>query len=358
MDYWRFTALSSMAALPLGLASNRAYQALPCLDRASHAGPLPSLSIIIPARNEEENMACLLPSLRAICYPGPVEVIVVDDQSDDRTAEVAAAFGAQVAAVADLPAGWLGKPHACHVGARAATGEWLLFTDADTAHAPDGPARAVGHALRHGLDGLSLFPRQQTRGITDRLPLMAAFAALFAGLWDTSSVLNGQYILLRRAVYEAVGDFAAVRDQPIEDMALGARLREAGYHAPILRGEDVVAVRMYRDAAQMWQGMTRLGGDSLSFAGAGWIGQVAVVTALMSPLITAYGALTGRIGWGWALSAWGAAALGILPWAQRFGSAWAALGAPLGAIVVQAAGVWGLAARLTGRKIRWRGRRV
>ena len=115
---------------------------------------------------------------------------------------------------------------------------------------------------------------------------------------------------------------------------------------------------MYQAIGHLWQGMTRLSGDSLHLTGAGWVGQVALVTALMSPLITAYGALTGRIGWRWALSAWGAAALGSLPWAWRFGSAWAALGAPLGAIIVQAAGVWGLTARLTGRKIRWRGRRV
>lgn len=358
MDYWQFTALSGLAALPLGLAANHTYQALPCLDGVVRDGPLPSLSIIVPARNEEENLGHLLPSLRAARYRGALEIIVVDDQSYDHTAKIAAAFGARVVRLDHLPPGWLGKPHACHVGARGATGEWLLFTDADTVHAPDGPARAVSHALRHGLDGLSVFPRQQVRGALDRLPLMTAFAALFAGLWDTAGVLNGQYILLRRAVYAAVGGFAAVRGQPIEDMALGAQLRAGGYRVPILRGEDAVAVRMYRDAAQLWQGMTRLSGDSLQFSGAGLVGQVALVTALMSPLITAYGALRGRIGWRWALLAWSGAALGSLPWARRFGSARAALGAPLGALVVQAAGVWGLVARLTGRKLRWRGRPV
>ena len=121
--------------------------------------------------------------MRALRYPGQYELIVVDDNSTDDTAAVAAAWGARVVSPRHLPPGWKGKPHACHQGALAAGGEWLLFTDADTIHPPDGAGTRSGlrHA-RQGLDGLSLFLKQECRNLVDRLALTTAFAGLFAGL--------------------------------------------------------------------------------------------------------------------------------------------------------------------------------
>ena len=139
----------------------------PCA-RASAAGPLPSVSIIIPARNEEHNLPTLLRSLAAQPVK-PREIIVVDDGSTDRTAELARQLGATVIPSKPLPDGWRGKTWACHQGAQAATGELLLFLDADTWFEPDGLARVLAiypggafsvgpyHAVRKPYEELSLF---------------------------------------------------------------------------------------------------------------------------------------------------------------------------------------------------------
>ena len=164
------------------LWAERSYQAMPRLSHFAVRGPLPMLSIIVPARNEAHNLVHLLPSLQKLRYPGPMEVIVVDDNSTDGTSFVARAYGAKALCLNHLPDGWKGKPNACHRGARAAQGQWLLFTDADTIHQPDSAAQAVGHAIRNRLDGLSLFLRQDCSGWIDRLALTAAYAGLFLSL--------------------------------------------------------------------------------------------------------------------------------------------------------------------------------
>lgn len=355
---WPVAAAITFAALPLGLRAERVFRTLPRLRRNRKAGSLPSLSIIVPARNEATNLAQLLPSLKALRYPGSVEVIVVDDDSTDGTALIAARYGVGVVRLKELSSGWLGKPNACHLGAQSARGEWLLFTDADTVHAPGGPARAVGYADSEGLDGLSLFLAHECRNWVERLALATAFAGLFAGLSPKNSMLNGQYILLRRDVYFGSGGFSLSRGEMLEDVALGHRLRELGYRVRMLRGEDVAAVRMYGSTHQMWQGLNRLGAGALRWAGPGALIAALFITAVMSPLVAAVGVLAGRLDRWWLPATWGAAALSMAPWAQRFGSPAAALVSPAGALLVQVAAVWGLGSRLLGRGVRWKGRRV
>jgi len=118
-DYRRSAAMTFLA-LPLGLRAERLYQNLPRISSIDIPQYLPSLSIIIPARNEEANLSVLLPSLCSLRYPGPLEILVVDDQSTDQTAAVAQAHGAGLLRLDHLPSGWLGKPFACHQGAQAA----------------------------------------------------------------------------------------------------------------------------------------------------------------------------------------------------------------------------------------------
>jgi cellulose synthase/poly-beta-1,6-N-acetylglucosamine synthase-like glycosyltransferase len=318
----------------------------------------PSLSIIIPARNEAKNLQRLLPSLRALDYPGEVEIIVVDDQSSDTTAEVAARLGARVEKVESVPVGWHGKPHACHVGALSARGDWLLFTDADTVHAHDSARRAVSFAQDHALDGLTLFLKQASNTILDGAVLMTAFAGLFAGVRETNRLMNGQYILLRRNVYVASGGFESVRNQPLEDLAMGNRLRSMRYTVVALNGETAATVRMYDSPEQMWHGMTRLGAGSLEWSGSGSLLTVLFTTALVSPLLVLLGVLTGSLRLAWLPITWLAASASVLPFARRFGSLWLTALAPIGALFVLLAAVWGLAARILGLGVHWRGRHV
>ncbi|NJN54456.1 MAG: glycosyltransferase, partial [Anaerolineae bacterium] len=252
--------------IPLAVRAEWLYRKMPALTPVAPdfgKRPFPSLTIIIPARNEAANLHRLLPTLQVQQYPGPLEIMVVDDNSEDNTAVVADYYGVCVQRLNGLPTGWLGKPHAVHQGALAAHGEWLLFTDADMEHHPASAVTAVSHALTHNLDGLSIFPRQATLGRLDRTALMVGFAGLFAGQRRHSATLNGQYILLRREVYAQSGGMTAVRHEMLEDLALGVHLRRQGYHVPMLRGEELATVYMYESFTHMWRGFSRLGSGSL-----------------------------------------------------------------------------------------------
>jgi hypothetical protein len=257
-----------------------------------------------------------------------------------------------------LPEGWLGKPYACHRGTAVAQGEWLLFTDADTEHTPDGLAHAIRYALDNQLDGLTFHLGHITNGWLDSATLLAVFASLFAGLPRRHASLNGQYILLRRDVYERIGGFPAVRTEPLEDLALGRYLHSLGYRVPMLRGDNVARVAMYQSHNQLWQGMSRMGAGSLRFAGVGSLITALLLTALMSPLLMLGLVTVRRLPLRWAGWAWGTAVLGVWPWSARFGPAWRAFLVPIGALIVQLSTVWGLLVRFVGRGISWKGRLV
>ncbi len=216
-----------------------------------------------------------------------------------------------------LPAGWLGKPNASHTGACAARGEWLLFTDADMEHEVFSAASAVAFAQAHNLHGLSIFPQQETSGLLDNAVLMVAFAGLFAGLRRSTTMLNGQYVLIRREVYEASGGFAAVRDEMMEDLAYGRLLADQGYQVPMMRGESLATVHMYDNWHQMWHGINRLGSGSLPYKGLFALIPAIFVTGLMMPIWTL---LFNRryvrempILW----LIWFASMVGFLPWVSR-----------------------------------------
>lgn len=357
---WRPAALLSLLALPLGWLAEQKYASMRDLATSDNdqLPLLPSLSIIVPARNESRNLKRLLPSLKALHYPGALEIIVVDDSSTDDTAAVAETLGARVIPVNALPQGWHGKPHACHLGALAAQGDWLLFTDADTFHEPDSAAHTVSFAYAQGLDGLSLFLEHKTQNPFQGAVLMTAFAGLFAGTRQANELMNGQYILLRRTVYLASGGFQTVRDQPLEDLALGSHLQKLGCKVLALNGATAAAVQMYDSPVQMWHGMTRLGAGSLKWSGVGALTTALFTTALASPLLVLIGVLAGRLRFAWLPLTWLATSVSVIPFARRFGSVWLALAAPFGALFVLLAAWWGLVARVAGISIPWRGRSV
>ena len=354
----RRNATLTFAAPPLALWADEQYRAMPRLDPFAPDASLPSLSIIIPARDEQANLLRLLPSLQRLRYPGELEIIVADDGSSDLTAQVARAYGAKVLPIKRLPAGWYGKPHGCHAAAHVAAGDWLLIIDADTDIDPCGPARAVAHAQRCGLDALTVFLHQQCRGAVDQLALAAAHASLFATIHPTKNLLNGQFMLFRRATYFDSGGFAAVRRHMFEDLAMGHHLASLGYDVRAFNGEDIGSVRMYDSTRTLWRGMGRLGTETLRWTKWRSVPTFVLVTALMSPLVTLIGVLLGQLDRRWLPATWMAATIAGLPWLQRFGNPVLAPAIPLGALFVQLAAVWSLAHKLLGRGTLWKGRRV
>jgi glycosyltransferase involved in cell wall biosynthesis len=225
----------------------------------------PRVSIIVPARNEEASLGRCLGSL--VSQTGiDFELIVVNDNSTDRTREIAASYPGVVVLDADpLPPGWTGKSHALHCGVQAAQGEWLLFTDADTIHRPGSLQRALSEAEEYDSDFLSYSPKQEVHGLWER----ALMPVIFAELWrqypprlvrDPNSKLaaaNGQYILIRRTTYAAIGGHEAVRESLLEDVELARRAKAAGAQIRFRYGRDAVRTRMYRTFPQMWEGWTK-----------------------------------------------------------------------------------------------------
>lgn len=352
----RLAALSALALLPIAMRSERHYRSLPGLEAEYPSGPLPALSIIVPARDEAANLPDLLDSLCTLHYPGRLEIIVVDDGSKDGTGEIAASYGVHVVRNDNPSPGWTGKTHACHRGAQASSGEWLLFVDADTRHYRRGPARSVAFAVARELHGLSLFLPNASSGAADRLALMVAFASFFSAVGPSSSVLNGQFILLRRDVYEDSQGFSAVRDQVTEDLALGNRLRAMGYHIPIFRGDGIGTVRMYEDTSQLWPGLSRFAVASLRWTGASGLWAILLTILVAAPVEFLLWALFSRQGlWGVSL-AWATTALAMSGWAARFGGRRWTLLAPLGGLQVQFAAIYGIVRRLLGRGVPWKGR--
>ncbi len=227
------------------------------------AARVPEVSVIVPARNEED---CLADCLRTLVEQQGVgcEITVVDDHSSDATAAIAAKFPVRVITADPLPAGWSGKCNAAWTGARIAKGNWLLFTDADTKHAPSSVASGLQEAHEFDAGLLSYSPKQEVHGFAQRALMPLIFAELAAtyrpkDVCDPNSPVaaaNGQYLLIRREVYDAIGGHAAVAGAVLEDVKLAKRVKQAGYKLRF-RTADVVGTRMYRSFVQMWEGWTK-----------------------------------------------------------------------------------------------------
>jgi glycosyltransferase involved in cell wall biosynthesis len=225
----------------------------------------PVVSVIVPARNEE---ACLGRCLESLLRQEGVsfEVIVVDDGSADRTREIAESFpGVRVVNARPLLAGWSGKTNAMLTGAHVSQGEWLLFTDADTAHLPGSLARAVTEAKEHGAALLSYSPAQDVHGFWQKAVMPVIFAEL-AATYRASEVnsptspaaaANGQYLLIAREAYDAVGGHASIASSLLEDVALAQKVKASGRKLFFRYGADAVSTRMYRSFRQLTEGWTK-----------------------------------------------------------------------------------------------------
>ncbi len=227
----------------------------------SAAGP--EVSVIIPARNEE---ACLGRCLETLILQwGNFELLVVDDGSTDRTREIASSYQVQVSDARPLPPGWSGKSNALWTGAQRARGQWLLFTDADTAHKPGSLQAALEEARANQADLLSYSPEQEVHSFAERAVMPLIFAELAstyrpAEVSDPSSTAaaaNGQYILITREAYNAVGGHAAIAGSLLEDVELAKRVKQSGRRLHFRFGGDAVTTRMYRSFAQLREGWSK-----------------------------------------------------------------------------------------------------
>lgn len=230
----------------------------------------PLVSAIIPARDEERNLAECLACVCAQSYPN-LEILVVDDRSSDRTAEIAQLAAAadsrvRVIAIEELPPGWTGKTHALHVAAAAARGRWLWFLDADTRHTPDSLSIVMEFSRAEGTALTSLLPELQSASFWERIVqplagvvLMQSFPPLMVNSTRSSCAFaNGQYILIERSAYDAAGGHRAVRDRFVEDIFLARRVKALGRPIRIALGKQISSTRMYTSLEQLVRGWSRI----------------------------------------------------------------------------------------------------
>lgn len=225
----------------------------------------PLVSIIVPARNEEASLGACLESL-ATQTGVSFEVIVVNDHSSDRTSEIAhSSPKVKVIDAPSLPFGWTGKNNAVAAGAKTAVGSWFLFTDADTVHLPGSLARAFTEAEKHQAAMLSYSPEQKVHGFWEKAVMPVVFAELASAFRpkdvsnpaSPAAAANGQYLLISREAYEALGGHAAVAGAILEDVALARLVKSSGRKIFFRYGGDAVQTRMYRSFAQMREGWTK-----------------------------------------------------------------------------------------------------
>jgi len=371
-------SLQLLAALPwaapyaglLRLAVNRPNLA----DVAPASGRL--VSVIIPARNERDTIETVVRSALGSAYR-PFELLVVNDRSTDETGAIVARLAAEDPRVrliegAPLPDGWYGKPWACHQGYRAARGEVLLFTDADTRHGPELLARSVGALEQERADLVTVAPLQRCvtfweRVIMPQIRLLLGLrfhpARVNRARRERDVIANGQYILMPRASYEAIGTHAAVRHEVAEDLALAQACFRAGRKLHFAFAERLMETRMYQGLEPLIEGWSKnvyLGGRR-SFPNEPALQALVPVmlgVAILFWLVPPAGLLltAGSAPWGPAAAL--ATALSVLFWMLiSYGMRipfWYGLFYPLGAamaLYIVARSTW-----RGGRKVEWRGR--
>jgi glycosyltransferase involved in cell wall biosynthesis len=252
----------------------------------------PRVSIIVPARNEEEHIRETLVQLLGLDYSN-YEIIAVNDRSTDRTGQIMDEIAASPQAqgrlkaihIAELPAGWLGKTHAMWTACQQASGDWLLFTDADVRFKPDSVRRAIAYADAERADHVVLFPRMIMKRPGERM-MIAFFQALFVfghRPWKVADPKArdhmgvGAFNLVRRSVYDAIGTYRALRMEVLDDMKLGKVVKNAGFAQRNVFGEDLISLRWAKGAFGIVNNLTKNFFAVLSFQ---WPRTVACIVGL------------------------------------------------------------------------------
>ena len=228
----------------------------PRYTRTLDPTPLPLISVIVPACNEEPNIEATLRSLLAI-ESVPIEVIAIDDRSTDQTGLIMDRLAAEIRAnltvihVTELPTGWLGKPHAMALAARQTVTPWLLFTDADVLFAPDSLLRALNFAQAENADHVVLFPTMILKSFGEcmMIAIFHLFGTLASPPWripdprSRDSIGIGAFNLIRANAYRAIGGFECLRMQVTEDIRLGVEVKRAGYRQRVAFGRGLIRLR-------------------------------------------------------------------------------------------------------------------
>jgi chlorobactene glucosyltransferase len=344
--------------------------------------PTSPVTIVVPARNEELGIEACVRSLLDQTYSN-YELAVVDDRSEDATPAILQSLAAEsprlrVMAAPPLPSGWVGKCWAMATAAEQVGSEWLLFTDAESTHKPGMLAAVIGFAELHHLDMLSLMMGQHLPSFWERAVMPAIFG-IIAQQSPLPEELNdphspearaaGGFILIRRAVLEAVGGYGAIRGEVLDDYAMARLVKGHGYRIMWADGRDWMQVRMYHSLGEIWEGFTKnvffAANESLAkvllgavlFLGLAW-GPFALTGLAVAWLVTGSGGF-------WPSLALSLGGLGILWQVVRGAGIAAALRVPLAYGVLHPLGVsvfvgimFGSAFKvLSGRGVAWKGRR-
>jgi chlorobactene glucosyltransferase len=342
----------------------------------------PLISICIPARNEENNIRRCVEAVLDQDYPN-VEVIVLDDRSTDATLAQLQGIAARDSRLipisgSDLPDGWAGKPHALHQASAVARGKWLCFVDADTFLKPEAISSCYVKALETEADLFTVMTEQVLGSFWEKVVMPLVMTALSVGFSprrvnDPSrrdAVANGQFILIKRSVYNAIGGHEKVKDQIVEDKALSELVKWNGYRLVVADGMQVVRTRMYTSLPTMWEGWTKniyLGlRDHVAMLFLGAFGaSLGLIAALFLPLWPLLGLFWYANGGGWmalaviiqSLLVWGYLLYFRAVIARKMNiSPWYALTTPLGAGIFAAMMLTSAWKVISGQGVTWRGR--